>query len=99
MYVKVLILGSLKLLYHDTRVHGKIGPFFGLSGYFYFKKITTTIAEQLPRGGFHSIFYNSRPSMYTRDNGVPIGMFRLFGLDFRTFFDVLAVRSEVHTEG
>ena len=37
--------------------------------------------------------------MYTRDNGVPIGLFRQFRLDLRTCFDVLAVRSEVQTQG
>ena len=37
--------------------------------------------------------------MYTRDNGVPIGLFRLFRLDLQTCFDVLAVRSEVQTQG
>ena len=37
--------------------------------------------------------------MYTRDNGVPIGLFRQFGLDLKTCFDVLAVRSEVQTHG
>ena len=37
--------------------------------------------------------------MYTRDNGVPIGLFRQFGLDLETCFDVLAVRSEVQTQG
>ena len=37
--------------------------------------------------------------MYTRDNGVPIGLFRQFGLDLQTCFDVLAVRSEVQTQG
>ena len=37
--------------------------------------------------------------MYTRDNGVPIGLFRQFRLDLQTCFDVLAVRSEVQTQG
>ena len=37
--------------------------------------------------------------MYTRDNSVPIGLFRQFRLDFRTCFDVLVVRSEVQTQG
>ena len=37
--------------------------------------------------------------MYTRYNGVPIGLFRQFGLDLETCFDVLAVRSEVQTQG
>ena len=37
--------------------------------------------------------------MYTRDNGVAIGLFRQFGLDLRTCFGVLAVRSEEQTEG
>ena len=37
--------------------------------------------------------------MYTRDNGVPGGLFRQFGLDLETCFDVLAVRSEVQTQG
>jgi len=37
--------------------------------------------------------------MYTRDNGVPIGLFRQFGLDLQTCFDVMAVRSEVQTQG
>ena len=37
--------------------------------------------------------------MYTRDNGVPIGLFRQFRLDFQTCFDVLAVRSEVQAQG
>ena len=41
----------------------------------------------------------SRLYMYTWDNGVPHGLFRQFGLDLRTCFDVLAVRSEVQTEG
>ena len=37
--------------------------------------------------------------MYTWDNGVPIGLFRQFGLDLQTCFDVLAVISEVQTQG
>ena len=37
--------------------------------------------------------------MYTRDNGVVIGLFRQFRLDLQTCFDVLAVRSEVQTQG
>ena len=37
--------------------------------------------------------------MYTRDNGVPIGLFRQFRLDLQTCFDVLTVRSEVQTQG
>ena len=36
---------------------------------------------------------------YTRDNGVPIRLFRQFRLDLQTCFDVLAVRSEVQTQG
>ena len=31
--------------------------------------------------------------MYNRDNGMPIGLFRQFGLHLPTCFDVLAVRS------
>ena len=37
--------------------------------------------------------------MYTWDNGVPIGLFPQFRLDLQTCFDVLAVRSEVQTQG
>ena len=37
--------------------------------------------------------------MYTRDNGVPIGLFLQFRVDLQTCFDVLAVRSEVQTQG
>ena len=38
-------------------------------------------------------------TLYTRDNRVPIGLFRQFRLDVETCFDVLAVRSEVQTQG
>ena len=55
----------------------------------FFKKIITTI-----RLLSLSLYY-----MYTRDNGVPIGLFRQFRLDLETCFDVLAVRSEVQTQG
>ena len=37
--------------------------------------------------------------MYIRDNGVSIGHFGHFGYDLQTCFDVLAVRSEVQTQG
>ena len=36
--------------------------------------------------------------MYTWNTVVPHGLFRQFGLDLRTYFDVLAVRSEVQSE-
>ena len=36
--------------------------------------------------------------MYTRDNGVPIGLFRQFRLDLQTCFDVLAVSFEVQIQ-
>ena len=59
-----------------------------------YPQISRRVRDTLARLLSLSLYY-----MYTRDNGVPIGLFRQFRLDLQTCFDVLAVRSEVQTQG
>ena len=56
----------------------------------YVKKLTTPYYSVVSIGGGY---------MYIRDNGVPIGQFGRFGGHLQTCFGVLAVRSEVQTQG
>ena len=63
-------------------------------------RYTIILLDQLNRYMYSSSSLSlSLYYMYTRDNGVPIGLFRQFRLDLQTCFDVLAVRSEVQTQG
>ena len=63
-------------------------------------RYTIILLDQLNRYMYSSSSLSlSLYYMYTRDNGAPIGLFRQFRLDFQTCFDILAVRSEVQTQG